>query len=61
LSFYLRSLRDLTPRDPDGAMAAYRDALEIGPSHERESLEILTKALIAKAIKSAAGETPGGV
>jgi tetratricopeptide (TPR) repeat protein len=51
LSFYLRS-----PRDLDGAIAAYRDALKIDPRYEK-SLQNLTQALIDKGEKAAAGET----
>jgi len=51
LSFYLRS-----PRDLDGAIAAYRDALKIDPRYEK-SLQNLTQALIEKGEKAAAGET----
>jgi tetratricopeptide (TPR) repeat protein len=51
LSFYLRS-----PRDLDGAIAAYRDALKIDPRYEK-SLQNLTQALIEKGAKAAAGET----
>jgi tetratricopeptide (TPR) repeat protein len=52
LSFYHRS-----PRDLDGAIAAFRDALKIDPRYE-ESAQNLTQALIDKGEKSAAGETP---
>ncbi|MCI0524939.1 MAG: tetratricopeptide repeat protein [Acidobacteria bacterium] len=51
LSFYLRS-----PRDPDKAIAAYRDALKIDPRHEK-TLQNLTQALIDKGDKASAGET----
>jgi Flp pilus assembly protein TadD len=51
LSFYLRS-----PRDLDGAIAAYRGALKIDPRYEK-SLQNLTQALIEKGEKAAAGET----
>ena len=51
LSFYLRS-----PRDLDGAIAAYRDALKIDPRYEK-SLQNLTQALIEKGEKAAAGGT----
>jgi tetratricopeptide (TPR) repeat protein len=51
LSFYLRS-----PRDLNGAIAAFRDALKIDPRYEK-SLQNLTQALIEKGEKAAAGET----
>jgi Flp pilus assembly protein TadD len=52
LSFYLRS-----PRDLNGAIAAFRDALKIDPRYKK-SLQNLTQALIDKCEKAVAGETP---
>jgi len=51
LSFYLR-----TPRDLDGAIAAFSAALKIDPRYEK-SLQNLTQALIDKGDKTGAAET----
>ena len=51
LSFYHRS-----PRDLDGAIPAFRDALKIDPRYEG-SVQNLTQALIDKGDKAAVGET----
>lgn len=51
LSFYMRS-----PRDLDGAIAAFRAALKIDPRYEK-TLQNLTQALIDKGDKTGAAET----